>query len=360
MMKHLPFRHLFPALLCLLAFRSVSHADETFAPRATGLARLAGNGIALFLPADLPLDRMPRSLCLLDRPKPTGALPASWTVVPAFSFGDRLTRATLAVSDGTSLYGTGEVVGPLLRNGRRVTLWNTDNFNCLDADGQRLYQSHPWVLAVRPDGSAYGVIADTTWRTEIDLNGKIEFTSEGPAFPVIVIDRESPQAVLRGLAELTGKMPLPPSWALGYQQCRWSYYPDSRVREIAEGFRARKIPCDVIWMDIDYMDGFRVFTFDPKGFSDPRGLNTFLHERGFKSVWMIDPGVKADPGYRVYDSGTAHDVWGCTMRSAATTAARSGRVSAYFLILRVRKPERGGRGFTVISWRRESTVFGTT
>jgi len=237
-MKLLRLRTPIFALLGAFALYGAGRADETFVPRATGVASLAGDRIALFLPADLPLDRVPPSLCLLETPKSAGALPASWTVVPAFSFGDRQTRATIAIPDGTSLYGTGEVVGPLLRNGCRVTLWNTDNFNYRDAGGQRLYQSHPWVLAVRPDGSAFGVIADTTWSTEINLDGRIEFTSEGPSFPLLVIDRESPQAVLRGLAELTGTMPLPPRWALGYQQCRWSYFPDARVREIADGFRA--------------------------------------------------------------------------------------------------------------------------
>ncbi|MDD2763524.1 MAG: glycoside hydrolase family 31 protein [Opitutaceae bacterium] len=297
------------ALLFALLARLPGAAEETFAPRATGLAGMLGDRIALFLPTDLPLDRLPPSLCLLDRPKPGEAPPAAWRVTPAFSFSDARTRATIPVPDGTSLYGTGEVTGPLLRNGRSITLWNTDNFNYRDDEGRRLYQSHPWVLAVRTDGTAFGVIADTTWATKIALDGRIEFTSRGPSFPVIVIERESPQAVLRGLAELTGRMPLPPRWALGYQQCRWSYQPDARVREIADGFRARKIPCDVIWMDIDYMDGYRVFTFSPREFPDPKALNAYLHARGFKSVWMIDPGVKAEPDYRVYDSGTAADVW---------------------------------------------------
>jgi len=225
--------------------------------------------------------------------------------------------------------------------------------------GRGSNQSHPWVLAVRPDGSAFGVLADTTWATEINLDGRIEFTSEGPSFPLLVIDRESPQAVLRGLAELTGKMPLPPRWALGYQQCRWSYFPDARVREIADGFRARKIPCDVIWMDIDYMDGFRVFTFDPKGFPDPRGLNAFLHARGFKSVWMIDPGVKADPGYRVYDSGTARDVWvhdafGRDYRGAVWPG------DCVFPDFTRPETEHGGRVFIAISSPRVSTACGTT
>jgi alpha-glucosidase len=115
--------------------------------------------------------------------------------------------------------------------------------------------------------------------------------------------------VLTGLAELTGTMPLPPRWTLGYHQCRFSYNPDSRVREIAGEFRNRQIPCDVIWMDIDYMDGFRVFTFDPKQFPDPKKLNDDLHAQGFHSIWMIDPGVKAEPGYSIYDSGRKNDVF---------------------------------------------------
>lgn len=299
-------------LSCALsaATPAVTAADpETFAARAVGTAALAGQGIGLFLPADLPADHVPPSLCLLQPMRAQGALPAGWTLRPQFSYSASRTRATLAIAPGTSLYGTGEVTGPLLRNGQTVTLWNTDNYNYKDDDGHRLYQSHPWVLAVRADGTAFGVIADSTWRCEIDLADHIQFTSDGPSFPVIIIERPSPQAVLQALAQLTGAMPLPPKWALGYQQCRWSYHPDARVREIADGFRSRNIPCDVIWMDIHYMDGYRVFTFNPTEFPDPRGLNAYLHQRGFHSVWMIDPGVKAEPGYRVYDKGTAADVW---------------------------------------------------
>ena len=114
---------------------------------------------------------------------------------------------------------------------------------------------------------------------------------------------------MRGLAELTGHMPMPPAWALGYHQCRYSYYPDARVREIADTFRAKNIPCDVIWMDIDYMNGFRVFTFDPKNFPDPTATNAYLHQHAFHSVWMIDPGVKVDPDYAVYQSGSAQHLW---------------------------------------------------
>ncbi|ESR46043.1 hypothetical protein CICLE_v100004042mg, partial [Citrus x clementina] len=99
---------------------------------------------------------------------------------------------------------------------------------------------------------------------------------------------------------------MPPKWSLGYHQCRWSYDSDKRVREICRTFREKGIPCDVIWMDIDYMDGFRCFTFDK---AYPKSLAADLHLNGFKAIWMLDPGIKHEDGYFVYDSGSKIDVW---------------------------------------------------
>lgn len=165
-------------------------------------------------------------------------------------------------------------------------------------------------MGVRTDGTAFGILFDTTWKAVLSsTDEKIDLKSEGIPFRVFVIDRESPQAVVRGLAELTGTMPMMPRWALGYHQCRFSYQPDSRVIEIADGFRSRQIPCDAIWMDIDYMDGYRIFTFSPEKFPDPAAVNRDLHLRGFHSTWMIDPGAKVDPEYSVYKSGTENDIW---------------------------------------------------
>ncbi len=233
----------------------------------------------------------------------------TWPVRPLFertAEGGQQVRITLA--PGTSLYGTGEVFGPLERTGTVVRTWNTDAF----AYGPRspsLYQSHPWVLAVGPDGRSLGLLADTTYRCDIDLTEGVCFSAPGPAFPLVVIEGEEPDQVLERLTGLIGRIPMPPLWALGYHQCRYSYVPEARVREVAAGFRERDIPCDVIWLDIDYMDGYRVFTFDPEGFPDPAALDRDLKEQGFHTVWMIDPGIKAEPGYTVYDSGTALDAW---------------------------------------------------
>ncbi|MFG0286478.1 MAG: TIM-barrel domain-containing protein [Phycisphaerales bacterium JB039] len=215
---------------------------------------------------------------------------------------------SIALDDSFDLYGTGEVAGPLERTGRTVVTWNTDAYGYGDSS-LSLYQSHPWVLAVDEDGRSLGLLADTTYRCEIDLTDGVRFTAEGEPFPLIVIDGPSPQDVLVRLTDLTGRIAMPPKWAIGYHQCRYSYYPDERALEVASEFRQRDIPCDVIWLDIHYMDEYRVFTFDPERFPNPAGLNASLHDMGFRTVWMIDPGIKAEPGYVIYDSGAAGDHW---------------------------------------------------
>ena len=268
-----------------------------------------GEGIAIFYPAGFDRAAMLPSFSLVKEPAYSGALPRDWRIIPLFSVEDGKSVVTIAVDTNADLYGTGEVVGPLRRNGTRVETWNLDNYVYALNEGRNLYQSHPWILGTRPDGSAFGILVDNPRRQCMDLSFPITITSDGPAPRVIVIERDGPRGVLEALGELTGTMDLPPLWALGFQQSRWSYTSAARVQEIADGFRERNIPCDVIWMDIDYMDGFRVFTFHRDSFPDPKALNAYLHERDFKAVYMIDPGVKKDVHYIVYQQGTAGDHW---------------------------------------------------
>ncbi|XP_024993632.1 uncharacterized protein LOC112527307 isoform X1 [Cynara cardunculus var. scolymus] len=211
---------------------------------------------------------------------------------------------------GTSFYGTGEVGGELERTGKRIFTWNTDAWG-YGSGTTSLYQSHPWVLAILPNGEALGILADTTKRSEIDLREEsiAKLTAQSP-FPVVTFGPfGSATDVLTSLSHAIGTVFMPPKWSLGYQQCRWSYDSDMRVREIAKTFRDKGIPCDVIWMDIDYMDGFRCFTFDQEHFSDPKSLADDLHHIGFKAIWMLDPGIKHETGYSVYESGSEKDIW---------------------------------------------------
>jgi len=270
---------------------------------------LADKDIAIFYPKDFDSVQSLPSLAVIQSLKKQSALPKGWKLRPTFTKTGGKNTIEINYEAGTDLYGTGEVTGSLKRNGKKNTLWNTDNGMYLQFNGERLYQSHPWVLGVRKDGTAFGILADNTWRQEMLLNQPIQIISEGPAPRVIIIEKQSPQEVIMALGKLTGTIELPPMWALGYQQSRFSYYPQGQVKEIADNFRVKKIPLDVIWMDINYMDGFRIFTFDPKGYPDPKELNTYLHSKSVKSVFMIDPGVKKEIGYKVYDQGEKGNHW---------------------------------------------------
>ncbi len=272
-------------------------------------AALVRDNVALFYPDNFDANSHIPSMALVKEPDEIGNLPSGWEMVVEFGQQFGKSMAYIKTKPQTYLYGTGETKGSLLKNGSAHRYWNTDNPTYRRDADERLYQTHPWVLAVKEDGTAFGVLADNTWMQELFLGEGIWFASNGPPFRVFVITGETPQEVVRMLSDLTGKMPLPPLWSLGYQQCRWSYFPESRVKEIADTFRKKQIPCDAVWMDIHYMDQYKIFTFDEKRFPDPAETNDYLHKKGFKSVWMIDPGIKKEEGYFVFDRGTEADIW---------------------------------------------------
>ena len=220
------------------------------------------------------------------------------------------------LSDDAHLFGFGEKSGLLDKRGARSggstqVMWNTDAFG-YDDTTDPLYDAIPFFLTLR-NGRAHGTFFDNTWRSSFDI-GRISpkimsFGAEGGELDYYVLAGPLPADVLRRYAELTGPMPLPPLWSLGYQQCRYSYYPDSRVMEVAKSFREKKIPADAIWLDIHYMNGYRIFTWDSKRFPQPKQMLQDLSAINFKTVAIIDPGVKLDPGYNVYDSGVKAGVF---------------------------------------------------
>ncbi len=139
--------------------------------------------------------------------------------------------------------------------------------------------------------------------------GSGDFYAESGELRYYVFSGADTLAVLSRYTELTGRMPLPPLWALGFHQSRWSYTPAEHVREIAFGFRKRNIPCEVIHLDIDYMDGYRCFTWIDDTFPTPPALLSDLQNEGFKTVVILDPGIKADPDYKVDQSGVKEEVY---------------------------------------------------
>ncbi len=203
-------------------------------------------------------------------------------------------------------FGLGDKTCGVNLAGKKFENWCTDSYG-FGRETDPLYRAVPFYYALN-QGIAYGIFFDNTFRTRFDFDseetGVTTFSADGGELNYYFLYGPALLDVTRSYARLTGTHELPPMWALGYHQCRWSYYPDSRVRDIAREFRERKIPCDAIYLDIDYMDGFRCFTWSKNHFPDPGQLIADLKADGFETVLMVDPGIKEDPEYFVYREGT--------------------------------------------------------
>lgn len=209
------------------------------------------------------------------------------------------------ISGNEMFFGLGEKTGFLDKRGRRYVMWNTDD-PLHTPDKDPLYKSIPFMIGF--DGKkAYGLFVDSTARSEFDLGygdrERLSITVDDSRLDLYIIDGQSISDIVQRFTLLTGRMEMPPIWSLGFQQCRWSYYPQERVMELADTFRARQIPCDAIYLDIHYMDGFRIFTWDTNRFPDPEGMISRLKEQGFRVVTIVDPAIRKDSDYPVYVEG---------------------------------------------------------
>lgn len=203
-------------------------------------------------------------------------------------------------------YGLGEKTGFLDKRGRRYTMWNTDHYEDHDEGADCLYESYPFYMGLNRTG-CYGIYLDNTYKTFFDVGKQdkdtVTFGAEKGPLNFFFIYGPSMKEVVLGYTKITGRIELPPLWALGYHQSRYSYVPQEKVLEIARTFREKDIPCDVIYLDIDYMDGYRVFTFDKEKFPDPAGMIKELEKMGFKVVTILDPGLKVDGDYGPFKEG---------------------------------------------------------
>ena len=224
---------------------------------------------------------------------------------------DSSLTAEFDIHGARNFYGLGEKTLPFNKYGSRSVMWNSD-FPAYPTKFDPLYESIPFLLKA-DTGGAYGLFFDNTFRSSFDIgvsdSNEIIYRAAGGALELYVITGKNAAEVVKRFSDLTGRMPMPPIWALGYQQSRWSYYPEQKVLDLARGFRDRNIPCDVIYLDINYMDGYKCFTWSPKDFPTPREMLDTLHQLGFKVVTIIDPGIKNQKDYQVYDSGVKNDVF---------------------------------------------------
>lgn len=223
----------------------------------------------------------------------------------AITASGRDRRLRLALPHGQHVYGFGEKTGGLDKRGAVLTMWNTDE-PFYDVTTDPLYKSVPfWIGLVH--GRAHGVFLDNPGRAVFDVGAGMPDVLEARlatgALDLYLIPGPHPHDVVRRYTALTGRPPAPPLWALGFQQSRYSYYPDSRVREVARELRTRRIPCDVIYLDIHHLDAYRPFTWHPGRFPDPEALLEELHAAGFHVIGIVDPGLPVSEDHPPYLQG---------------------------------------------------------
>jgi len=228
-------------------------------------------------------------------------------------------------------YGLGEKAARFDKRRAQFTMWNSDT-PAYKEGTDPIYQDIPFYLGWQ-SGAAYGIFFDNSYRTHFDFAGEsveyMSFTAEGGEMNYYFFWGPSIKKILGRYADLTGHLPMPPKWALGNQQSRWSYFPDTLAEEAVRRYRAEDLPLDVLYLDIDYMQGYRVFTWNRQGYPDPTAFTGKLRKQGVKVVVIVDPGVKyqpPEPG--VADNATNPEV---TAQDKSYYVFNQGLAKDYFL-----------------------------
>jgi alpha-glucosidase len=212
-------------------------------------------------------------------------------------------RLDLELARGDLVYGLGEKTGFLDKRGREYVMWNSDVFQAHNSTLDPLYVSIPFYIGFNAR-RAYGFFLDNTHRSRFDVGATREdvcsITAPGGLVDYYVIGGPGLPGVLARYTALTGRAPIPPRWSIGNQQSRYGYQSQGEIEEVAREFKERGLPLDAIYLDIDYMDGNRAFTWDEDRFPDPAAMAERLGASGVRTVAIIDPGIKIDSQYAVY------------------------------------------------------------
>jgi alpha-glucosidase len=228
----------------------------------------------------------------------------------SYEYGGDIVKMSKACQKAESFYGLGDKPVDVNLKGKRFENWATDSY-AFGKNTDPIYKAIPFYTAIQ-ENKSYGIFFDNTFKTHFDFaherRNVTSFWAQGGEMNYYFIYGPEMNDVVKNYTDLTGKPhALPPLWALGFHQCKWSYYPESNVKEITKTFRDLQIPCDAIYLDIDYMDGFRCFTWDKNHFPDPKRMVKELEDDGFKTVVIIDPGIKIDLEYDVFKEALDKD-----------------------------------------------------
>ena len=219
--------------------------------------------------------------------------------------GGEIVQMTKKVQPSEAFYGLGDKPIDLNLKGGRFQNWGTDEYG-YHKGTDPIYKSIPIYYGLHHD-MGYAIFFDNTYKSYFDFakerSNVMSFWAQGGEMNYYFIAGPHLMDACQRYTQLTGTPELPPMWALGYQQCKWSYFPESNVKEVTSKMRELRIPCDAIYLDIDYMDGFRCFTWDKEKFPDPKRMVDELAADGWKTMVIIDPGIKKDKDYWVFKEG---------------------------------------------------------
>ncbi len=224
--------------------------------------------------------------------------------------GERL-HVWKAMPEDENYYGLGDKSGPMNRRNRAFTMWNTDEYGWQESSDP-LYKTIPFFIGLRA-GKAYGVFFDNTWRSVFDFGKEspdyFSFGAEGGQLDYYFFAGPEPKKVVAAYTTLVGRAPLPPLWTLGYQQSRYSYYPETQARDIVRTMRSKKIPLDAIYFDIDYQQDYAPFTVNREYFPTFEKMIADFRSVGVRTILITDLHIKKNPdhGYFPYDSGIQND-----------------------------------------------------
>jgi alpha-glucosidase len=295
--------------------------------RADGVVRLRTPQMTVSLwldPFRLDVHRADGSPVVETAPDADGRYGAYATLNGAFTIRRRCHQED-------AIYGLGEKAGRHNRKGRDFTLWNTDildpyttsEFTVWRPSGdprsdRTSVEFDPYYVSIPffyhqsyPAGMMAASFVDNGYRATYDFSPPEEYRVHfsGGQYTEYIFAGPGMPEILSAYTWLTGRAALPPLWSLGYHQCRWFNYTQDAIEAIARRHRDEQIPCDAMWLDIEHMDGYRVFTWNTDAFPDVGAMLNRLYDEGFRVIAIVDPGVKVEPGYWVFDQGMARDVF---------------------------------------------------
>ncbi|MFP4631346.1 MAG: glycoside hydrolase family 31 protein [Candidatus Acetothermia bacterium] len=228
--------------------------------------------------------------------------------------GKRWLQLVHEVGGSSRIYGLGEKSGYLEKSGRDYEMWNRDPNGFYTHNEDPLYSSIPFYI-VRTDESFLGVYLHQSERSKFrvkngDLPNGVGIAVSAPRASLYLIAAKGIKKVVEAYTRLTGKPFFPPKWSLGYHHSKYGV-PQNREEalELAEKFRRKEFPCDVLYFDIQHMEGNKDFTWDRERFPEPESMIEELHEMNYHVVNIVDPGIKEEEGYEVYDSGHDEEVF---------------------------------------------------